>query len=122
MDEWCAEVGSRPLSWAKWTEGIYPDYRALAEKSVRADSVKLHEYAARILSSQAFAFNLFLPFREGSRERLSQRFSEIVGARLTIERVNSSGYLPAGCSESWMASGLWVTNLRQESTWRSGAG
>ena len=59
MDEWCAEVGSRPLSWAKWTDGIYPDYRALAEKAVRADSVKLHEYVAHILSSQALAFNLF---------------------------------------------------------------
>ena len=89
MDEWCADVGNRPLAWAKWTDGIYPDYRALAEKSARADSVKLHEYAAHILSSQVFAFNLFLPFREGSKERLSQRFSEIVGARLTIDKVDS---------------------------------
>ena len=96
MDEWCAEVGSRPLSWAKWTDGIYPDYRALAEKAVHADSVKLHEYAAPILSSQAFAFNLFLPFREGSRERLSERFSEIVGARLTIDRVRFEWVPPGG--------------------------
>ena len=54
--------------WAIWIDGIYPDYRDLAEKSVRADSVKLHDYAASIVSSQAFAFNLFLPFRQGSRE------------------------------------------------------
>ena len=45
VEAWCHRAGSRPRAWAKWTDGIYPDYRTLAEKSVRADSVKLHEYA-----------------------------------------------------------------------------
>ena len=61
MESWCHRAGSRPRAWAKWTDGIYPDYRVLAEESMRADSVKLHAYATHILSSQAFAFNLFLP-------------------------------------------------------------
>ena len=86
MESWCHRAGSRPRAWAKWTDGIYPDYRTLAEKSVRADSVRLHAYATHILSSQAFAFNLFLPFRIGAKGNLSERISEIIGARVTIER------------------------------------
>ena len=86
MDAWSDHgIGPR-RAWAKWTDGIYPDYRTLAEKSVRADSVRLHEYATHILSSQAFAFNLFLPFRKGAKGRLSEHISEMVGARVTIER------------------------------------
>lgn len=42
--------------WANWTDGIYSDYRELAEKVALADSVKLHKYVNHILSSQTFAF------------------------------------------------------------------
>ena len=50
---------------------------------------------AHILSSQAFAFNLFLPFREGLREVLSERLSDLVGAHLTIDRLNFE-WIPPG--------------------------
>ena len=73
MDGWCDDGGRRPSAWARWTDGIHHAYRALAKRAVRADSVRLHEYAAHILSSPTFALNLFLPFREGSREHLSNR-------------------------------------------------
>ena len=86
MEAWCHGAGSCPRAWAKWTDGIYPDYRALAEQSVDHDAVKLHDYIAHPLSSQAFAFNLFLPFRIGAKGNLSERISEIIGARVTIER------------------------------------
>ncbi len=46
--------------------------------------------------SLAFAFNLFLPFLEGSRERLSERFTEIVGTRLTIDKVSFEWVPPGG--------------------------
>ena len=95
MNQWCDDGDRRPPAWARWTDGIYPAYRALANSSVRADSVRLHEHVAHMLSSQAFAFNLFLPFREGSRESLSERVSELVGARLTIDRVNFE-WVPPG--------------------------
>lgn len=95
MREWCDDGPRRPVAWSKWTDGIYSDYRTLAETSVRVDSVKLHEYAAHILSSQAFAFNLFLPFREGSRNRLSTWLSEYVGASLTVDRVQFE-WVPPG--------------------------
>ena len=95
MEEWCDHDARRPPAWVVWTDGIYSDYRALAKKSVRIDSVKLHEHAAHILSSQAFAFNLFLPFREGSKEVLSKRISELVDARLTIDRENFE-WVPPG--------------------------
>ena len=87
MEAWCDEVGKHPPMLATWTDGIYSDYHTLAKRPVCANSVKLHKYAAHILSSQAFAFNLFLPFREGSRELLSKRISELVGDRLTIDKV-----------------------------------
>ena len=87
MEAWCDEVGKHPPMLATWTDGIYSDYHTLAKRPVRANSVKLHKYAAHILSSQTFALNLFLPFREGSRERLSKRVSELIGDRLTIDKV-----------------------------------
>ena len=88
LKEWRYGVdGTRSKMWDCWTDGIYPSYRALAKEVVRADSVKLHDYAAHLLSSQVFAFNLFLPFRERRRARLSEHVSDLVGARLTIDSV-----------------------------------
>ena len=87
MEAWLGVAGIHPPMWANWTDGIYRDYRVLAQQAVKADSVALHRYAAHILSSQAFAFNLFLPFREGKRERLSRSVSSLVDDELTIDRV-----------------------------------
>ncbi len=96
MEAWCGYRGKRPPMWAKWTDGIYSDYRSLAEETARADSVELHEYANHLLSSQTFAFNLFLPFREGSRARLSEHVSDVVGAKLTIGKVRFEWVPPGG--------------------------
>ena len=95
MEEWRNDAVRRPLAWAKWTNGIQSDYRALAEKSVRLDSARLHEHVGHMLSSQAFALNLFLPFREGGKEALSKRLSALVGGQLTIDRVNFE-WVPPG--------------------------
>ena len=95
MEKWCDGMGSRPPMWTQWADGIYPAYRDLAKRIVVADSVKLHKYAAHLLSSQAFAFNLFLPFREGGRERLSECVSDLVGARLSIDEVRFE-WVPPG--------------------------
>ena len=81
--------------WRHWSEGIYPAYRPLAEEVLRTDSVKLHKYAAHLRSSQMFALNLFLPFRKGSLSRLSNRVSEMLGARLSIEDVRFE-WVPPG--------------------------
>ena len=96
MQEWCDDGAVRPPAWARWTDGIYLAYRDLAKRMVRADSVRLHEFATHILSSQAFTFNLFLPFREGNKESLSKRISELVGARVTIDKVNFEWVPPGG--------------------------
>ena len=96
LEEWRRGVdGSRSRMWSHWSQGIYPAYRQLAEEVVRADSVRLHTYAGHLRSSQAFALNLFLPFREGSLSRLSNRMGEIVGARLSIEDVRFE-WVPPG--------------------------
>ena len=73
--------------WANWTDGIYRDYRTLGRKAAKADSVVLHDYAGHLFSSQAFAFNLFLPFREGRLERLSRRVSDLLGEDMNLDRV-----------------------------------
>lgn len=81
--------------WRHWSDGIYPAYGPLAEEVVRSDAVGLHNYAAHLRSSQTFALNLFLPFREGSRSRLSDLVSEMVGTRLSIDDV-SFEWVPPG--------------------------
>ena len=87
MEAWLGFAGQSPPLWANWTDGIYHDYRNLARAAVKADSVALHDYAGHLLSSQTFALNLFLPFREGERDRLSQRISSLVEDTLTIDKV-----------------------------------
>ena len=96
LEEWRHGVdGSRSRMWSHWSQGIYPEYRQLAEKVVRTDSVRLHRFAGHLRSSQVFAFNLFLPFRNGSLSRLSSRLSEIVGTRLCIKDVRFE-WVPPG--------------------------
>ncbi len=96
MRAWRAQAdGDRSITWRRWTDGVYPAYRSLAETARRADRVRLHSHAAHLRSSQTFAFNLFLPFREGRGARLSQRVGEIIGARLTIDEVRFE-WVPPG--------------------------
>ena len=95
MERWCDTVGRHPTMWSNWTDGIYSNYRKLAESVVLADSVKLHKHVNNMLSSQTFALNLFLPFREGRRTRLSDCVSEMIGVRLTIDKVRFE-WIPPG--------------------------
>ena len=96
LEEWRLGVdGSRDRMWRHWVEGIHPAYRPLAEEVVRSDSVGLHKYAAHLRSSQTFALNLFLPFREGSRSGLSDLVSEMVSTELSIDGV-SFEWVPPG--------------------------
>ena len=95
MEEWSEETGKRPTMWSRWTDGVYPEFRDLAEEVVVFDSIALHSHAAHIRSSQVFAFNLFLPFRTGSRERLGERLGALLGPDLTVERVQFE-WIPPG--------------------------
>ena len=95
MEDWSAGACRRPPMWTHWTEGIHPDYRDLAAEAQVVDEVKLHKYAAHLLSSQAFALNLFLPFREGSRRGLSERLGRLLGTRLLVEEVRFE-WVPPG--------------------------
>ena len=96
LEEWRHGMdGSRSRMWSHWSQGIYPPYRELAEEVIRTDSVRLHRYAAHLRSSQVFALNLFLPFRKGTPAHLSNRLSEIVGTRLSIEDVQFE-WVPPG--------------------------
>ena len=87
--------GSTEREWGNWTGGIFPDYQRLAEEVAVVDGVRLHQYAAHLRSSQAFAFNLFLPFRREHSEELSERVSETIGARFSIDDVRFE-WIPPG--------------------------
>ena len=96
--EWRSGIdGSKSRDWDHWADGIYPEYRDrdLAQAIIRNDEVRLHRYAAHLRSSQVFAFNLFLPFREGKREHLSRRVSAVIGDDLSIEGIQFE-WVPPG--------------------------
>ena len=95
MEAWCDERGRRPPKWNRCTDGIHPKLRERAERAAVADSVALHDHAAHLRSSQAFAFNLFLPFRHGGSERLSAHLADLLPAPLAVERVQFE-WVPAG--------------------------
>ena len=87
LETWSENTG-RPVTpkWVFWQDGIYPAYRRLLEDAVRNDPIELDDQIHHLRSSQAFAFNLFLPFRR-KPSLLSGPISELVGTRLTIDRV-----------------------------------
>ena len=87
MEEWYIDRCLHPPMWAHWTEGIYSDYRDLAEHVCIEDEVRLHRYAAHLLSSQALSFNLFLPFRNGKQDRLSDCIANLVGTGMQVEKI-----------------------------------
>lgn len=47
----------------RWQDGLHPQVVAEAERLVDEGTLPLHDYARALNSSQAFALNLFLPFR-----------------------------------------------------------
>ena len=95
MEEWCAGICHSPPMWPHWTDGIHPEFRDLADEVRVADEVRLHDHAAHLLSSQAFALNLFLPFREGNREQLSECVGALIGARLFVDEIRFE-WVPPG--------------------------
>ena len=96
LRQWRSGVdGSTRRDWNHWAEGIYPGYRELALEVVQEDSVRLHRYSAHIRSSQVFAFNLFLPFRRGSRDELSSRVGRSIGTDMSIDDI-SFEWVPPG--------------------------
>ena len=85
---------SHPL-FSDWADGVHPDFRQIAQAVVAADGVRLHDFATAITSSQMFALNLFLPWREGSRTALDDSIGRAIGARVAIDRV-SFEWVPPG--------------------------
>jgi hypothetical protein len=51
---------------ADWTDGIWPPLASRAAQGLLEDQVRPHSHLAALHSSMAFAFNLFLPFRDGA--------------------------------------------------------
>ncbi len=87
--------GSGHPIFPSWIDGIHPDFRAVAERAIRDDEVRLHDFAAAVTSSQGFALNLFLLFRDGPRESLADALAPLLGERVSIERVGFE-WVPPG--------------------------
>jgi hypothetical protein len=87
MEGWDGFRDPDPPYWVHWTDGISQPYMAAAREMVKADSVSLHKYDRHRLSSQIFAFNLFLPFRGGNRQHLSGTIGEFIEEDILIDRV-----------------------------------
>lgn len=79
-------INDRTWPSQDWVSGIYSDYRDLARGVKRTAPEKLDAKIDRLLSSQAFAFNLFLPFQE-QPGLLSGRISKMVDAHITIDEI-----------------------------------
>ncbi len=62
---------------------------------MRDAKIRLHAHAAHLRSSQAFAFNLFLPFTKGGRTRLSDLVGGEIGAQISIDEVGFE-WVPPG--------------------------
>lgn len=98
MQSWrSAEVdGSRSPMWADWLDGIHESLRSQAKSYVESTGLKLHDFAAALPSSQAFAFNLFLPFVDGpARDRLSRLVARVIGRDFQMTRVDLE-WVPPG--------------------------
>jgi hypothetical protein len=77
-----------------WRDGIHPSLGAAAARVVAEDGVVLHDHADTLISSMAFAFNLFLPFRDRPAA-LDAWASETLGRAVQIERVGFE-WVPPG--------------------------
>lgn len=79
--------GSGHPFFARWSDGVHPEFREAAILAVKTDAVRLQDYAAAVTSSQVFALNLFLPFRNGRRQALADRLAASLGSPFTIDRI-----------------------------------
>ncbi len=87
LEKWSEETGHPTVpKWVFWKDGIYPEYRRLLERAVLNDPIALDDQIHHLRSSQAFAFNLFLPFRHNPN-LLSGLVSDLVEESLTIDEV-----------------------------------
>ena len=116
MEAWYGGVWESPPMWAHWTDGIHPAFRDLAVEVQVIDEVKLHDYVKHLLSSQVFALNLFLPFREGKRGSLSEYVSTVIGTGSSWTTCALNGCHRERCSGSWKETARWVMSPRRPST------
>lgn len=62
-----------------WTEGIHEWVRRQAADHVEERGIRLHSHAQAVNSSMAFAFNLFMPFREYGASALEPALADALG-------------------------------------------
>jgi hypothetical protein len=68
----------------RWQDGLHPQVVAEAERLVETGALPLHDYTRALNSSQAFALNVFLPFRVGRTNGLVAFLSGRLGRLVTV--------------------------------------
>ena len=67
-----------------WRDGIHEWVRRQTAELVEERGIRLHDYTAAVNSSMAFAFNLFMPFREYGALALETPLSRAVGLPVRV--------------------------------------
>lgn len=73
--------------FADWLDGIHRPFRRETEEYVREAGLRVHDYAAAVDSSMAFAFNLFMPFRVWSAGVIEAWLSAELGREVVVASV-----------------------------------
>ena len=79
-----------------WTEGIHEWVRRQTADHVEERGVRLHSHVAAVNSSMAFAFNLFMPFREHGAAALEATLAGALGLRLRVVGMEFEFHGPTG--------------------------
>jgi len=78
--------------WPGWESNLHPALLGEARSLVDSGALPLHNYAHALNSSQAFAMNLFLPFRVGSSDGLNSFLIEALGRSVEVTGVELEYY------------------------------
>ena len=79
-----------------WTEGILQWVRRQTADHVEERGIRLHPHVAAVNSSMAFAFNLFMPFREHGASGLESVLGEALGFRIRVMDMEFEFHGPTG--------------------------
>jgi len=79
-----------------WIEGIHEWVRRQTADHVEERRIRLHSHIAAVNSSMAFAFNLFMPFREHGATGLEAALLAALGLRLRVVGMEFEFHGPTG--------------------------
>lgn len=95
-----ADVRVSPM-FTSWEDGIFPAIASDLLKYVKASGLREHDFLPAVSSSQAFAFNLFFPFRVADPAPLAALLGKRLDRRLRINSVEFEYRGPTDVLGEW---------------------